>query len=383
MLDTDKNRTTIPSIAALHLDSIVGLKVGGMSQREAGRPARVVITGGAGFLGINLTRFLLARGFAITSLDFADYTYDDVRDKVTVLKGDIRDEAAVALAMEGADFVVHTAAALPLYTPKEIYTTDVEGTRNVLAGALSAGIPRVIHISSTAVYGIPDHHPLFEDDRLDGVGPYGQAKIQAEMVCLEYRAKGLVVPILRPKSFIGTERLGVFALLYDWALDGRNFPMIGSGSNRYQLLDVEDLCQAILCCLTLPTDTVNDTFNIGAEEFGTMRADYQAVLDAAGHGKRIIGIPATPAIIALRVLERLGWSPLYKWVYETASKDSFVSIEKAQTRLQWEPKYSNREALLRNFEWYKGHQASFAAQSGISHRVPWKQGALGILKRAF
>src|SRR4051794_32460907 len=141
-----------------------------MSQREAGSPARVVITGGAGFLGINLTRFLLDRGFTITSLDIADYTYDDVRDQVTILKGDIRDEAAVALAMNGADFVVHTAAALPLYSQEEIYTTDVEGTRNVLAGAKCAGIDRVVHISSTAVYGIPDHHPLCEDDRLDGVG---------------------------------------------------------------------------------------------------------------------------------------------------------------------------------------------------------------------
>src|SRR4051794_12312242 len=354
-----------------------------MSQREAGRPARVVITGGAGFLGINLTRYLLDRGFAVTSLDFADYTYDDVRDKVNILKGDIRDEAAVALAMNGADYVVHAAAALPLYSKEEIYTTDVEGTRTVLTGAQSAGVERVVHISSTAVYGIPDHHPLHEDDRLDGVGPYGQAKIQAEMVCLEFRAKGMTVPILRPKSFIGPERLGVFAVLYDWALDGRNFPMIGSGDNRYQLLDVEDLCEAILACLTLPTDVVNDTFNIGAKEFGTMKSDYQAVLDAAGHGKRIIGFPAAPAIYALRFLERLGWSPLYKWVYETASKDSFVSIEKAESRLGWEPKYSNKDALLRNLCWYKAHQASFAAQSGISHRVPWKQGALGILKRAF
>jgi nucleoside-diphosphate-sugar epimerase len=356
-----------------------------MSQRAtaAGQPARVVITGGAGFLGINLTRFLLARGFAVTSLDIADYTYDDVRDKVTVLKGDIRDDAAVALAMEGADLVVHTAAALPLYTPQEIYTTDVEGTRNVLEGAHNAGIRRVVHISSTAVYGIPDHHPLYENDRLDGVGPYGQAKIQAEMVCLEYRAKGIVVPILRPKSFIGPERLGVFALLYDWALDGRNFPMIGNGNNRYQLLDVEDLCQAIFLALTLSEETANDTFNIGAKEFGTMRSDYQAVLDEAGHGKRIVGLPATPAIIALRIMEKFGWSPLYKWVYETASKDSFVGIEKAESRLEWEPKYSNKDALLRNFAWYKAHQASFAAQCGISHRVPWKQGALGILKRAF
>src|SRR5918997_3444560 len=120
------------------------------------------------------------------------------------------------------------------------------------------------------------------------------------MIALEFRAKGMVAPIIRPKSFVGPERLGVFALLYDWALDGRKFPLIGNGKNRYQLLDVEDLCAAIHLCLTLPAEQVNDTFNVGAAEFGTMREDYQAVLDAAGHGKRIVGLPAAPMIWTLR-----------------------------------------------------------------------------------
>jgi nucleoside-diphosphate-sugar epimerase len=352
-------------------------------QASTFQPHRVLITGGAGFLGINLVRYLLDRGVAVTSLDIADFVYTDVRDRVTVIRGDIRNEADVATALNGCDAVVHAAAALPLYSPDDIYTTDVVGTRIVLEAARRAGIPRVVHISSTAVYGIPDHHPLVENDRLDGVGPYGQAKIQAEMIALEERAKGLVVPILRPKSFIGPERLGVFSVLYDWALDGRNFPVLGSGNNRYQFLDVEDLCGAIWLTLTLPETTVNDTFNIGAKEFGTIRTDYQAVLDAAGHGKRIIGFPAAPAILLLRLLEKLGVSPLYKWVYETVAKDSYVSIDKAQRQLGWQPRYSNREALLRNFEWYRRHRDRFVSQSGVTHRVPWKQGALGVLKRAF
>ena len=230
---------------------------------------RVLITGGAGFLGINLARHLLSRGYAVASLDVEDFDYPE-RDRVEVIRGDIRDKAAVDRAIAGADFVVHTAAALPLYPPQDIYTTDVEGTRNVLDASLRHGVKRFVHVSSTAVYGIPDHHPLYETDKLEGVGPYGQAKIQAEMICLEYRAKGLVTPIIRPKSFIGPERLGGFALLYDWAHTGHNFPMIGSGNNRYQLLDVEDLCDAIALCLTLPEEQVNDTFNIGAREFTTM-----------------------------------------------------------------------------------------------------------------
>jgi len=345
--------------------------------------ARYLVTGGAGFLGINLVRHLLGRGEEVVSLDIAPFDYADCRDRVRIVTGDVRDPARVAEAAEGAETIVHAAAALPLYPRQDIFSTDVDGTRNVLEAAARAGARRVVHISSTAVYGIPDHHPIGENDRLQGVGPYGEAKILAEQVCLEYRARGLPVPILRPKSFIGPERLGVFALLYDWAKDGKNFPILGNGRNRYQLLDVEDLCEAISRAATIDADRASDTFNIGAKRFATFREDLQAVLDEAGFGKRIISIPAGPAILTLRVLEALRLSPLYQWVYETAGKDSFVSIEKAERVLGFAPKYSNRDALVRNFHWYLDHLAEFEGRAGISHRTPWRQGILRLVKLFF
>ena len=344
--------------------------------------ARYLITGGAGFLGINLARVLLARGQEITSLDLADFDYPE-RGRIREVRGDIRRREDVEQAMSGAEVVVHTAAALPLYSERDILTTDIDGTRMVIETAHARGVRRLVHVSSTAVYGIPDHHPLLEDDQLDGVGPYGKAKIAAEEICLQYRSRGMCVPIIRPKSFVGPERLGVFALFYDWAKDGRSFPLLGNGENRYQLLDVEDLCEAIWLCATLPEDRANDTFNIGAKEFATMREDYQAVLDEAGFGKRMIGLPAAPAIWTLRLLEALGVSPLYKWIYETASRDSFVSIEKAERVLGFQPRYSNREALVRNYRWYLANLARFHQTSGISHRAPWRQGALALAKRFF
>jgi nucleoside-diphosphate-sugar epimerase len=341
-----------------------------------------LITGGAGFLGINLVRHLLARGQRVRSLDIAAFDYPE-RPAIDEIRGDIRDPATVERAMAGADVVVHAAAALPLYSRDEIFSTDVLGTRIVLESARRHGVARLVHVSSTAVYGIPDHHPIREDDRLQGVGPYGEAKIAAEEACLEVRSRGLCLPILRPKSFVGPERLGVFELLFDWAADGRNFPILGSGANRYQLLDVEDLCAAIRLCATMDQERVNDTFNVGAREFGTMRTDFQAVLDHAGFGKRIIGLPAQPAIWLLKLLESLGLSPLYQWVYETAATDSFVALERIETRLGFRPQYSNRAALIRNFDWYLAHRDQIRSTSGISHRVPWRQGALRLARHFF
>ena len=345
---------------------------------------KVLITGGSGFLGINMIRHLRAKGINdIVSLDIATFDYPE-KEKIQVITGDIRDPKCVKQAMKGVTWVIHTAAALPLYTKEEIMTTDVDGTRNIADAAKEQGtVKRFVHVSSTAVYGIPDHHPLREDDKLDGVGPYGVAKIEAEKICAALRDSGMCVPIIRPKSFVGPERLGVFALFYDWAHDGKNFPMIGNGHNRYQLLDVEDLCEAIWLSLIKPEELANDTFNIGAREFTTMREDYQAVLDHAGYGKKIIGTPAKPIIWILRILEAMHISPLYKWVYETACEDSFVSIEKAEKQLGYNPAYSNQQALVRNYEWYLEHIPDFENRSGISHRVPWKQGVLRFFKIFF
>ena len=85
----------------------------------------------------------------------------------------------------------------------------------------------------------------------------------------------------------------------------------------------------------------------------------------------------------LRLLEKLKLSPLYRWVYETAATDSFVSIEKAERVLGWSPRWSNKQALVRNFEWYLANLDRFEGQAGVTHRVPWKQGILGVAKRLF
>jgi nucleoside-diphosphate-sugar epimerase len=344
---------------------------------------RYLVTGGAGFLGINLVRFLLERGHDVVSLDLQPFDYADCRDRVEAIVGDIRRPADVDRAMRGVDIVVHCAAALPLYSTADIMSTDIDGTRQVFTSARRAGVDRVIHISSTAVYGVPDHHPLYEHDALVGVGPYGEAKIAAERIGQEFRAAGMCVPILRPKSFVGPERLGVFALLYDWARDGRHFPLPGPGDNLYQLMDVADLCDAIYLAATLDRDRVNDVFNLGAKEYDTVRNDFQAVLDRAGKGRRIVPLPEWPTKVVLAALRTLRLSPVYKWAYGTVSKESYVSIEKAERVLGFRPRFSNKAALLRNYEWYLANLDRFDGSSGVTHRVPWNQGVLALAKRFF
>jgi len=345
---------------------------------------RILITGGSGFLGINLIRYLLEKEYKdIVVIDKVKINYPDLLSNINFIKLDIRDESRVKEIMDQVDIVVHAASALPLNKRENIFSTIVDGSANLLNSAFDSNVTKFIYISSTAVYGIPEHHPILEEDNLIGVGPYGEAKIEAEEASLSFRNRGMCVPILRPKSFIGPERLGIFSLLFEWAKDGRNFPLIGKGNNRYQLLDVQDLCEAIYLCIKLDDDKVNDTFNIGAEEFRTMKEDFQSVLDRAGYGKKIWSFPSAPSIFLLRILEALNLSPVYKWIYDSAAKESVVSVEKAKRKLGFSPKYSNQKSLIRSFEWYLKNVENLDREFGTSHTSPWRQGFLVILKKFF
>ena len=120
----------------------------------------VAVTGGAGFLGLHLSRALLARSDAVRSLDVVPLDDELSAAGVEEVRGDVRDARAAARLVAGAEVVVHAAAALPIRgAATEIRSVNVDGTATVLAAAIEAGVRRAVFISSTAVYGVPDHHP--------------------------------------------------------------------------------------------------------------------------------------------------------------------------------------------------------------------------------
>jgi nucleoside-diphosphate-sugar epimerase len=345
---------------------------------------KILVTGASGFLGLHVVNNLAAKGHEIVMLDMAPLgELEEYPKNTKFFQVDIRNRPVLekVLAGEDIEMIVHGAAALPLWSRKDIFETNVQGTRNVSEIAQDLGIKRVCYVSSTAVYGVPEKHPIYEDDPLIGVGPYGESKILAENVCKEFREKGMVVPIIRPKTFVGTVRMGVFGILYEWVMEGRKIPVIGDGTNRYQLLEVEDLADAIALTLTEPEDKVNDTFNVGAVDFNTVNEDVGALCEHAGTGARVMHTPAKVVKALLRGFEQVGLSPLYQWVYDTADKDSFVSVEKIQKTLGWQPKYSNAAALIRSYDWFKENYQKIKSQHGVTHTVIWKEGILGVFKK--
>jgi nucleoside-diphosphate-sugar epimerase len=341
----------------------------------------IVVTGGSGMLGGNLVRALAGDGWRVRSLD--------VRPPVEPVPGvdytvaDVRDGGRVAAALAGADALVHTAAALPSYPEEEIRSIIVGGTETVLGAAERHRLERVVHISSTAVYGLPNVVPTTEEYPREPVDAYSRAKAGAEVVAERFRANGMCLPMLRPKTFLGPGRMGLFSMLFEWADEGRNFPVLGRGDVRIQMLAIEDLVDAVGTVLRAPGDTANDTFNIAAARFGTLREDFQAVLDVAGHGKRVVSIPARPAVAALDLLAKLKLSPVYGRLIHKLRADSYVSIDKAREVLGWTPRFANRDAILHTFDWWRENRSAAPTSAGRTSRDPWKQGALGLAKAVF
>ena len=339
------------------------------------------ISGGAGFLGLHLARRLRADGHDVRSLDLVGLDDPQLEGSVHEVRGDVRDEAACRELVDGARILAHAAAALPIRgSREEIRSVNVDGTLTLLAAAAEAGVRRVVFISSTAVYGVPEKHPIEEEDPLHGLGHYGESKIEAEDVCEAFRRRGLDVVILRPKTFIGPERLGVFEILFDWIHDGRRIYVLGDGSNRYQLLAVEDLVDAIRLAASKKA-AANETLNLGAKEFGTVREDLQALIDHAASPSRLTPVPVKPAELVLRALELARVSPLAEWHYKTAHRDSFVDASKAERLLGWKPRLSNAQALIQTYDWYLDNREDAKSATGVTHRVPWNQQALGLLKK--
>jgi nucleoside-diphosphate-sugar epimerase len=338
------------------------------------------ISGGAGFLGLHLARRLVQNGHAVRTLDLVPLDDPELEGAVEEVRGDVRDPAAARRLVESADTLVHAAAALPIRgSREEILSVNVGGTATTLAAAGEAGVRRTIFISSTAVYGVPRVHPIAEDAPLVGVGPYGESKIESERVCAEFARRGLEVVVIRPKTFIGPERLGVFEILFDWIHDGRRIYTLGDGTNRYQLLAVEDLVEAVALASSA-AGAAGEAINVGAQSFDTVRADLQALIDHAGSSSRLTAVPARPAEVALRALELARVSPLAEWHYKTAHRDSFVDVTKATRLLAWQARFSNAEALCQTYDWYLAHRDSLG-RAGTTHRVPWNQQALALLKR--
>ena len=319
-----------------------------------------LLTGGLGFVGRSLAARLREVGARVRILD---RRVPDKRlpPECEFIQGDVSDLALVREACQGTESVVNLVSLLPCSRAgRDFWRVNVDGTANVLQASLESGVRKVIHISSSIVYGIPSEVPLREECRARPVGGYGRSKLAAEDHCRAYMTRGLRVTVLRPRFIVGPGRLGLLTILFDWVRRGRNIYTIGNGHNRFQMLAVSDLLEA---CLLAELRGDNETFNLGADGVPTVQELLLDLVHHAGTGSRVVSLRASLARTTLRLLDLLRLTPLGTEHYLIADKEYVLDTTKAQQIIGWHPREGMMEAMRAAYDWYCENRDKLSRES--------------------
>jgi nucleoside-diphosphate-sugar epimerase len=339
---------------------------------------RSLVTGGSGYFGSLLVHRLVAAGHRVRVLDLHDA--DDRPADVELVTGDIRDRATVTAAVEDVDLVFHNVAQVPLARDHELLrTVNVDGTQLLLEAARAAGVAKVVHTSSSAVFGVPRSNPVLPSTVPSPAEEYGLAKLAAEWACLDAAAHGLDVSIVRPRTILGHGRLGIFGILFDWIADGVDVPVLGRGDNRYQFVHADDLAEACLLAALRPGPLV---VNAGTDRFGTMRESLESLCRHAGTGAKVRSLPASATSLAMRSAAALRLAPFAPYHWIMYSKSMWFDIDHAREALGWQPTYSNEEMFAASYDWFVANRAQTEREGVSHHRATAKQGALRAVKAA-
>jgi len=319
---------------------------------------KTLVTGSSGLLGQVHTRLLLERGDTVTGFDMVAPPAPAGLPGFEFALGDIRDAGALRDAASGVDVIYHLAAGQRMkpqfssLSEQEIFDMNLQGVANVLSVAEQLGTPKVVFVSSSGIYGIPQTVPCTEEHPTVPLGAYGESKLQAEELCRRAIDRGLDVTAVRPMSLFGPNMTGVFVILFEWVRTGRPVFILGSGNNRVQMVSAFDVANA--CIHAAERSPGEHFFNIGSDpdKVPTVRAQVEALVRHAGTRSPVFAIPAALLRNAARALHVVGWSPIVPEHYLLADSTFLLDISRARRELAWEPAHTNVQLMTDAYDWY-------------------------------
>lgn len=317
---------------------------------------RHVIFGGNGFTGHILAQSLEADGYEVVICDVAERPLDDAVKAPTI---PINIASALSLQTLGlsSDDIVYNLAArqyhhrLPYFGRQAFFDeVNVLGTSNILQRMLECGCKRMIYFSTDMVYGKPQHVPVRINHPRRPIGEYGTSKKRSEDIVQQYRDRGISITTFRPRLIIGPGRLGVLAKLFKAIEHNLPVPLIGDGSNTYQMISVFDCVNAVRRAVELGVP--NDTFNLGSDAPPQVQALLKNLINQKGSKSRVIKTPGGLVKIVLGLLDILGISVLYKEQYAIADVNYVVDISHTKEILGWSPNYSDEDMIIAAYNEY-------------------------------
>lgn len=327
---------------------------------------RHIIVGGDGFVGRYIARDLLEKDESVIVCDIKKSEIP-IYDRAEFMIVDITDKDQIRQIPVGEDDIVYNVAARmlhPIVRRRDrhdyFFSVDFEGAKDVVDHAMQQGCDRLIQFSTDMVYGLlQSDPPVSTDHPRVPLGEYSDSKKYIEDYCIEKRKDGLNVSIFRPRLIIGPSRLGVLSNLFRLIKYSLPVPMIGNGSNHYQMVSVFDCASAAVC--SADKGVINGEFNLGSEDPPAVRELLRDLIKSVG--SRSILVP-TPARMVKAVLRALDWANMSLMVpeqYEVADLDYVIDITETKSALDWEPGYSDSEMFRTAYDDFVNGRVSTTA----------------------
>ncbi len=308
---------------------------------------KAIVTGGSGYFGNLMINELINRGWSVKNLDI-----NNPNEPITgceFIKADVRNLNSIPeKVFSGIDCVFHNVALVPITKSEDYRETNVNGTRNIIENSIKNGVKNFVHLSSSAIYGVPESNPVDEKVLPSPAEKYGQSKLDTEIILSAY-SKKIDISIIRPRTILGHGRLGIFQILFDWVQRGWNIPVLGDGKNIYQFIHSDDLTNA--CILASNTSGLN-FYNVGSQKYSTMRDTLQALCDYSNTGSKVISIPFETSEFLMNLSSFLKISPLGPYHSLVYGRSLYFNTRKIEKELGWESKYSNEDAIIDSYKNY-------------------------------
>lgn len=319
----------------------------------------ILVTGATGFTGGHLCERLAKDGHVVRALVRDLGRCERLREwGVQLVKADLRDRESIRRATDGVEVVYHIGALFrpENVTRKEMWETNVEGTRNMLAAAQEARVARFVHCSTVGVHGDIKDPPADEEAPYRPGDYYQESKTEGEKVVLQYMAEGrLPIVVFRPGGIYGPRDLRFLKLFK--AIKNRKFIMIGSGNIIYQMIYVDDLVDGIVLC-GVHDQAPGHVYILTGDEPCTLNNLVQMISEVFGVQPGRLRIPLAPVYLAAIGFELIckpfGINPpLYRRRVDFFRKTRWFDISKAKRELGFKPATGLKTGIERTADWYR------------------------------
>lgn len=322
-----------------------------------------LVAGGSGYFGSVLVRVLFENNWHVRILDLNKPEFNPSNDYIC---GDIRDMGTCLNATDGVTTVFHNVAQVPLSKNYGMFNeVNVRGTDNLVKAAKINKCTAFVYTSSSAIFGVPQKLPIDANSTYTPVDTYGKTKLAGEVICASYYDSTFSVVIVRPRTIIGLNRLGIFGILFGWVKAGLDICILGKGLDKCQFVDARDLAHGIMRAADLKG---LHYLNLGSLEFGSVREDLTALCVHARSGSSVIAVPDRLFRAVLAGLIKVRLLPLASYHSSMYSRAIYFDSKPAWAKLGYTPKYSNIESLKESYDLYLKQQSYSKSKSLSPHQ---------------